>query len=706
MRTPCRPLAVVSVVCLAAFQFGCGDPPEDKGTGLGADAGDDDVADVGESVAADVGVPEDVAEDIAEDVETDTADAAPQRTTEDYPLAQCDDLDPTRCGLPWPSNLYLAPDEERPTGYQLRFGDESLPKLSGGSHADPTPYRRRDGYGLGTPILAHFPDVDTSAMPTRFDIEASMDDDAPVVLLEADDDGVEQVPFWAELDARASPPEETQLLIVRPAVILEENTRYIVAYRNLQTTDGEPIEASDAFRKLRDGEVERGSVLAERQERFEEVFGLLEEASIDRDSLTLAWDFRTASGEGLRGSMLSMRSQAIEATGPEGPTLDYESEDVEEIPADENPRIGLEIEGTFEVPHFMESVSDAREWVFHRDDSGEVAQNGTRAADFYMRVPQSALDGEQVGVVVYGHGLLGDRSGIDRRIWARLAEEKDYILVAADWTGMAKGDRATAASALRNIDNFQGVADRMHQGILEFLMLLRSSRHRLSEMAALTDRGVDVDGDEVFYVGASQGGIYGQTVMALTDQIERGFLAVPGNNYSTMLQRSSNFGPFRSLMEQSYPSPARRLVAIAALQQLWDGTDPISYAGHIETEPLVEGAPDRDVLLALSKGDHQVPVVTNEILARSRVGIPLMAPYDDEHQPWNVPTATYPRSESGTILFDYGNPWPDRGNRPPSEEFEDPHGKLGEVEEAGRLIDSFFREGEIVDVCGGATCDF
>ncbi|MFB6350837.1 MAG: hypothetical protein ABEN55_20175, partial [Bradymonadaceae bacterium] len=66
-------------------------------------------------------------------------------------------------------------------------------------------------------------------------------------------------------------------------------------------------------------------MLAERQARFEEVFGLLEQADVARESLTLAWDFHTASGDGLRGPMLSMREQAIEATGQKGPALSYES---------------------------------------------------------------------------------------------------------------------------------------------------------------------------------------------------------------------------------------------------------------------------------------------------------------------------------------------------------------------------------------------
>lgn len=715
MIRPLRPLGAGSFICLFVVIAACGPPEGGQDTGQpldsGVDAADTAGADAGD--AGDTRTPDSSPADTGGETGTDAgsdagmdADGGDMRSTEDYPLAQCDKLDPSRCALPWPSNLYLAPDAERETGYQLRFGQMSLPQASGASHANPKPYRRRDGYGLGSPILTHFPNVDISEMPDRYDIEPSMAEDASIVFLEVQEDGsVERVPYWVELDAQAKDNPEDQLLIVRPAVILEENTRYVIAYRNLETDGGDPIEPSAAFEQLRDDNVESGSVLAERKARFEEVFGLLEKANVARDSLTLAWDFHTASGEGLRGPMLSMRRQAIEATGQQGPELDYQPSDVAEFSRQDNSRIGLEIDATFDAPHFMESVSDSRDWVFHTDEQGNVTQNGTREAKWYMRVPQSALEGEQVGVIVYGHGLLGSRKGIDRDIWGKLANQHDYILVAANWTGMSENDRGTAIAGTRDITNFQGITDRMHQGILEFLMLARAARHRLGDLEALTERNVNVASDQVFFVGASQGGIYGQTVMALTDQMERGFLAVPGNNYSTLLQRSTNFEMFLDLMKPNYQSPAQRLICIAAMQQLWDGTDPISYAGHIEQEPLVAEAPDKDVLLAVSKGDHQVAVATNEVLARSEVGIPLMEPYDDEHQPWGAPTATYPRDESGVMLFDYGNAWPDANNLPP-QMGDDPHNNLAQVDEAGTLINSFFRDEQIVDICGGSTCDF
>ena len=57
------------------------------------------------------------------------------------PTPGCDPLMEAACALPWPSNLYLAEDESRSTGYTLTFEANSLPKNVIGDHIDPTPFK-------------------------------------------------------------------------------------------------------------------------------------------------------------------------------------------------------------------------------------------------------------------------------------------------------------------------------------------------------------------------------------------------------------------------------------------------------------------------------------------------------------------------------------------------------------------------------------
>jgi hypothetical protein len=114
------------------------------------------------------------------------------------------------------------------------------------------------------------------------------------------------------------------------------------------------------------------------------------------------------------------------------------------------------------------------------------------------------------------------------------------------------------------------------------------------------------------------------------------------------------------------------------------------------------------VLLAPAKGDHQVAVMTNEIVARSDVGVAVMANYDTEREVWGVPEVPYPHKGSALVLWDFGNPWPAPGsNLPPTiSELagEDPHGKPRKNDQHNAQMVHFWRTGEVIDVCGGDGC--
>lgn len=667
---------------------------------IASGCGDDAPADV-----EDTGVTADVEADAADGADTADggADAGPDL---EYPLAQCDALVEQACTLPWPSNLYLAPDNTRETGYTLLFGEESLPQNHLEAHIDPKPFERMDGYGLGVPIMAIFEDVDASEMAGRYTVERSIEADAEIVLLKVDESGAHQrVPYWAELDVHADTVDD-QVLFVRPAVVLEPNTRYVVAFRGLETTDGVPIDASDAFASLRDGETTDDPVLSVRQQRFDEVFDILNQAGVSRQSLTLAWDFVTASSDGLHGRMLHMRDEALETTGPDGPALTVEQ--VREFAPDDDGSgreihadIFLEIEGTMAVPEYMRDVGDG--FVFNLDDDGQPLQNGTRDADFLVRIPHSALE-EPARIITYGHGLLGSREEIYASHLGQLANEYNYVLVAADLVGMSHVEQSAALSSIFDLSNFIKLADRLHQGLLEYVLLTRAAGQRLPGLDEVSERDVLIDTSEQYYFGGSQGGIFGQTFMALTPDIEHGYLAVPGNNYSTLLYRSTGFAPFHSQMENTYESAADRAIGIGAMQLLWDGTDPISYARHISAEPF-DGTP-KSVLMTVAKGDYQVAVVTNEHVARSGIDIPVLENYDVDRTPWDVEEVSYPHDGSGVVLYDFGNPWPDDGNTISTDGLGDPHSKLSQVPQAGVQLDHFLRTGQIMDVCGGEPCQF
>lgn len=631
---------------------------------------------------------------------------------ESYPVTECDPLMTAHCNYPWPSNLYLAPDEERATGYTLTFGEISLPRGRGSGHIDPAPYRRLDGYGLGATGHVYFEDLDISQMATEQSIERSVTEGSPIVWLSIDGDGqIERVPHFVEFDALSTGGAQAALFI-RPAVILAEDARQIIAMRGLTRTSGEAIEPSEAFAALRDGRTRQDPALRWRQARFDEIFETLEAQGITREELTLAWDFHTASSESLHGRMLHMRDDAFaQYADDEGPTLTVD--EVEEFAAAEDgsgrevhEHIAFQIEGTFEVPLYMQGPGPGpAEALFNLGEDGLPEQNGTRQAKFFARIPHTALDGTPHGVITYGHGLLGSRYEIYADHIERLAHDYQYVVIAADLIGMSAEDADSAQAAVFDLSEFPRIADRLHQGLLEYLLLSRAGTTTLPQLEEMTSRGVVLDPAHSYFFGGSQGGIFGATYMALSTEVPRGFLAVPGNNYAVMLQRSTNFADLQGGLDLIYRDSLDRPLIISLLQLLWDGTDPVSYLSHITQDPL-PGTPTNDALLVAAKGDYQVPVLTNEIAARSEIGFPIIGTYDAERTPWGVPQVDYPHTGSGLILWDFGNPWPaGRANRPPDDGLGDPHSLLSEVDAVGPMFDTYLRTGQIVDVCQGPCQD-
>ncbi len=648
----------------------------------------------GESDPVDDTVDADAVEDVADDVSDAGGDTA-------VPADRgCDPLDPAFCALPWPSNAYLEPDANRVTGHTLRFGN-ALPTNASDKPIDGEMFARLDGFDLSSPLITVMPNIDVTGMATEHDTDPSLGADAPIVWLKVTDAGVERVPYWVELDANAG-SDAQQAMIVRPAVILSEATHYVVAFRGLVDTSGAPIARSAAFEELVAGDFGDST----RQSRFDALFEILSSEGIDRASLTLAWDFNTASSEALHGRMVTMRDRAYDAAGPDGPELTVL--EVEETTVEQDQHIALSLRGTFRVPHFMKSVPTndpniPEVWHFNLDDDGQPAQDGWVDADFWVRIPHTALDGTPHGLVLYGHGQNGLGSQVRGGFNSKIAFDHKLIFFACDMWGMSEHDLAGLINLLQDLSRLPRLPDRLHQGVINHALLARGMKHRLGGLEEVASRGIVVDESQLYYSGISQGGIYGATILAVATDLTRGHLGVPGNYYSFLLQRSQNFEPFLLALKFQHRTALSRLIALQSIQLLWSTADPNSYLPRLH-RPL-PGSPESSVILAPAKGDRQVAVASNEWIVRSDIGVALMANYDDERQVSGATETAYPHVGSGLVLYDFGNPWPAPSvNQPPTSDVPDPHGDGRQADHHNQQMVHFFRTGEIIDVCGGDGC--
>jgi hypothetical protein len=219
-----------------------------------------------------------------------------------------------------------------------------------------------------------------------------------------------------------------------------------------------------------------------------------------------------------------------------------------------------------------------------------------------------------------------------------------------------------------------------------------------------------IDTSHVFYDGNSQGGIFGGTVMAISQDIKRGVLGVPGINYSLLLTRSTDFAQYSAILYPAYPNELQRPLLLALIQMLWDRSEPNGYAHHMTSDPL-PNTPPHQVLMHVAFGDHQVSTVGAEVEARTigaYIHQPAIAPgrNPDVTPYYLIPAVpTDPFDGSAMVVWDSGAATPPITNTAPMVGF-DPHGDPRNSPLARTQKSDFLDSAEpaFIDVCGGVPC--
>jgi hypothetical protein len=533
------------------------------------------------------------------------------------PDPNCQPITDGDCLLPWPSDFY------RKDGLvNLPLG--VMPKNQVGLPFHTDRFNQLDGWSPATQIVANVKaHVDRTKLPPYADLTRSLDPASQAQLLRFDTG--ERVPLFAEVDNNAL-DEEDQVILIHPMVRLAEKTRYVVVLRDLVDGKGEKVRVKP-FDLLK-GPTPGNARLAALAPKYQEMFDLLGKNGVPKDSLTLAWDFTTGSDAQIRGHLVAMRDRAYDEweKGKLGYQLDMPTED----PND--PDLLREVLGTYDVPSFLADDTDAA--VLSRDDQGNPVYRGTGKAKIVIHIPRCAATAKgPLPFMVFGHGLFGSaigemRSGYEKSVINQLC----MVQIGTNWIGLSEDDVPTViAKVLANMENFYILTDRLQQSQVNFLILARLAIRKLKDDPALQVNGQPVsDGKEIYYYGISQGGIEGNTFMALTPDVGRGVLNVGAGNYSLMLTRSADFKQFKGVLDSTYPVQRDQEVMLAALQSYWDFADPISFVGTSIRAPLPDPvtkmpmAPRR-LLQQESINDGQVPNVATRLIVRT-MGIPLLDP--------------------------------------------------------------------------------
>ncbi|MFI1383953.1 hypothetical protein [Embleya sp. NPDC020886] len=621
----------------------------------------------------------------------------------------CDPIDPAACLLPFPNNWYTQADRHTDTGRRVAFTAAMMPH-----GATPDAWNRNDGFSPGSTLITRIPGVDlgrSGAAPVT-DVGASLARNAPIVIV--DTETGERWPHWAELDANATDPTRRALL-VHPARNFVPGHRYVVGLRNLRDADGRVIAAPETFARIAGRTLPRRDPSAARQAQLRPALDRLDRAGIERRDLYLAWDFTVASERNLTAGMLRMRDDAFGRLGDRAPQFTVTG--VKNPTPEQDSRIAREVTGTVTVPSYLNRPGGPTGSTLNlgRDGLPRQLPGNTQAAQFRCEIPRVAFD-RPSQASLYGHGLLGSNNEVGGGNVKAMAAEHDITFCATKWIGMADEDLPTVARALADPGSFGAVPDRTQQGFLNALFLGRGMIHEQgfgADPAFRTDDGrplIDT-AKGLVYDGNSQGGILGGSLLAVSQDAKRGVLGVTGMNYSVLLNRSSDFGPYGRILDAGFPDKLDQQVVLSLFQMLWDRGETNGYASGLDRSPLPR-TPRHQVLMQIAFGDHQVSTVTAETEARTigaRIHEPAIAPgrNPDRDPYWGIrPLPREPYRGSALVVWDSGSPAPPVSNTPPigPEYGRDPHSDPRNSPVARRQKAEFLATGRVVDVCGGAPC--
>ncbi|MFL5844811.1 MAG: hypothetical protein ACJ762_08970 [Solirubrobacteraceae bacterium] len=674
----------------------------------------------------------------------------------------CDTLlGKSTCLAPFPNDWFTVADKRTATGRRVAIARAAMPANGTGVHIDPAEWNRNDGFSPGITVIARIPGLETQAAFVKSGLVPSTDmgryanrKQAAVVL---DAKTGKRHPIWAELDALAKADADRNLML-RPARNYREGHRYIVALRGLRGANGKLLKAPAGFRVFRDRLASKDKAVNGRRGHMESLFKALKKAGIARKGLYAAWDFTVASERSLSERMLHIRNDAFAQLGDKdladgkvagrapafavSKVTDFErctAPEDQKCAAGTDRELRRQIEGTFEVPCYLDQPGCPPGSGFDLDAKGLPVQTAgnVEQAPFVCNVPWAATDASgtvKLLPALYGHGLFGDIGEARRsRNVHQLGDENRVLVCATDFKGMSDEDVPQAAPALLDLSKFPPIVDRLQQGLLNFTFLgrLLNTPDGFAASDAFKLGGATfVDTSAVTYYGNSQGGILGGALTAISPDVTRSVLYVPGMTYSVLLPRSVDFddpdpteADFAGLLygTAGYPDEATHPLVLDIMQMLWDRGEPSGYAQHMTTDPL-PGTPAHHVLMEIAIGDHQVANIQAEVMART-IGARLRVPsYDvgrnlaenpafglgilgglpiDDNAiiPWDIGPL---RQQDGKTM---GTDPPPPTNVPPTTG-QDPHDYVIEQSPAiRRQISEYLRPGgKIVEVCNAMPC--
>lgn len=277
---------------------------------------------------------------------------------------------------------------------------------------------------------------------------------------------------------------------------------------------------------------------------------------------------------------------------------------------------------------------------FERDASGVLLRRGQHDVPCTLIVPRS-LSGSAVPVILFQHGLFGERS--DALPVANELAATGYAVLACDaplhgsrlpgsdegnrFTGAPEPDgfgdligdvlgRKSGAGVLRAAHPFY-YRDVVQQAVIDWLAIIASLRSGTWDdplREALASEDVTIEPDTLGFIGVDVGAEIGVAVSAREAAITVAVLAFAGGRTIDDWRQGPDYAPFREAYEdllehddeQGFPPEFR--ADTSAVRMLLDPASGLAHAGFLRRS-------NTNLLLYIADDDELVPRASSEALA-------------------------------------------------------------------------------------------
>ena len=583
----------------------------------------------------------------------------------------------------YPSNLFTVADATHNTGLRLDFQAPDCNIFVTACEA--LPYvNELDGFNLQPQLMVHFSGpIDVATVNSSNFFLIRLGDALPGGDHSQKIVGINQISFHPEVNVLSAESDE----------FLDQHTRYaVIVTREIRDSEGQRVRESKEFKKFRKDSP--APAFAAYWDSLRAAFRAAKKFKINESHIVAASVFTTQSATAV---LEKMRDQIKASTpapadfhlGPNDTRTVFALNDITAITHVQQVKTNLTDPAAFVVdpsspflvpslqlvPGAIQQLAYGKYLSPNYEVPGEyIPAVGTRTGTpvvqgvneifFDVYIPSGTRPPNGWPVAIYGHGL-GNNKNNEAAFLAALLATRGIATIAITAVGHGRGPLSTltisqsTASPVTfptggrgidqnhdgTIDSFEGhLAGPVRSG-LSNRDGLRQTVVDLMQLARQIEVGMDIDGDTVadldpariYYWGASNGGVYGTTFLAVEPRVRVGAPIVAGGPGIELTRLSPGFRPLLgpalaatipSLINVGGPSgfefnenmplrdelplvnnvPGAFLLQVDfdSLELLFQSGNPVAYAVHLRKKPLV-GVPAKSVILQFGRGDLLVP---------------------------------------------------------------------------------------------------